>query len=55
MLLANQKRSTHGTVAAETIKQMTTVGLGNTLETLQDASFQEPSPRSELIVCETRK
>jgi len=34
---------------------MTTTGLGNTLETLQDASFHEPSPRSEVIVFDSRK
>lgn len=34
---------------------MTTVGLGNTLETLQDASFHEPSPRSEVIVFDSRQ
>ncbi len=55
MLAKNEKRSTHGTIAAETLKQMTNTGLGNTLETLQDASFHEPSPRSELIVFDSRR
>ncbi len=55
MIAKNEKKSTHGTVAADTQKQMTTVGVGNTLETLQDASFHEPSPRSEVIVFDSRQ